>query len=65
MPTAPETGYWDIEASEPFSLGGPEPVPIKQFVEKLDQTTAEQFLVTGRFTWNSGMFLFRASAMLA
>ena len=33
------------KASEPFSLGGPEPVPIKQFVEKLDQTTAEQFLV--------------------
>ena len=29
------------------------------------QATAEQFLATGRFTWNSGMFLFRASAMLA
>jgi mannose-1-phosphate guanylyltransferase len=40
-------------------------VPIKRFVEKPDQATAEQFLATGRFTWNSGMFLFRASAMLA
>ena len=40
-------------------------MPIKRFVEKPDQATAEQFLATGRFTWNSGMFLFRASAMLA
>ena len=44
---------------------GPAHVPIKRFVEKPDQATAEQFLATGRFTWNSGMFLFRASAMLA
>jgi mannose-6-phosphate isomerase-like protein (cupin superfamily) len=65
VPTAPETGYGYIEASEPFSLGGPVHVPIKRFVEKPDQATAEQFLATGRFTWNSGMFLFRASAMLA
>ena len=65
VPTAPETGYGYIEASEPFSQGGPAHVPIKRFVEKPDQVTAEQFLATGRFTWNSGMFLFRASAMLA
>ena len=65
VPTAPETGYGYIEASEPFSLGGPAHLPIKRFVEKPDQATAEQFLATGRFTWNCGMFLFRASAMLA
>ena len=40
-------------------------MPIARFVEKPDRGTAEQFLATGRFTWNSGMFLFRASAMLA
>ena len=40
-------------------------MPIARFVEKPDRATAEQFLATGRFTWNSGMFLFRASAMLA
>ena len=65
VPTAPETGYGYIEASEGFSLGGPAHVPIRRFVEKPDRATAEQFLATGRFTWNSGMFLFRASAMLA
>ena len=52
VPTAPETGYGYIEASEPFSLGGSPHVPIKRFVEKPDQATAEQFLATGRFTWN-------------
>jgi mannose-1-phosphate guanylyltransferase len=40
-------------------------VPIARFVEKPDRATAEAFLATGRFTWNSGMFLFKASAILA
>ena len=65
VPTAPETGYGYIEAAEPFSGASLQEVPIARFVEKPDRATAEQFLATGRFTWNSGMFLFRASAMLA
>ena len=63
VPTAPETGYGYIEAAE--ALNASSPVPIARFVEKPDRATAEQFLASGRFTWNSGMFLFRASAMLA
>lgn len=73
VPTAPETGYGYIEAVEPLpqatpGLGEPpipEPTPIARFVEKPDASTAEKFLASGRFTWNSGMFLFRASAILA
>ncbi|QNJ04904.1 mannose-1-phosphate guanylyltransferase [Synechococcus sp. MEDNS5] len=65
VPTAPETGYGYIEAAEPLQPGALTPVPIARFVEKPDRTTAEQFLASGRFTWNSGMFLFKASAMLA
>ena len=67
VPTAPETGYGYIEAAEPLAAAGAaqQPVPIARFVEKPDRATAEQFLATGRFTWNSGMFLFRASAILA
>ena len=61
--TAPETGYGYIESAE--ALNAASPVPIARFVEKPDRATAEQFLASGRFTWNSGMFLFRASAMLA
>jgi len=63
VPTAPETGYGYIEAAQP--LDPIAPVPIARFVEKPDLATAEAFLATGRFTWNSGMFLFRASAILA
>ncbi len=66
VPTAPETGYGYIEAALPFAAAGPlEPVPIARFVEKPDRATAEQFFASGRFTWNSGMFLFKASAILA
>ena len=64
VPTAPETGYGYIEAAHSL-LGANAPVPIARFVEKPNRATAEQFLATGRFTWNSGMFLFKASAILA
>ena len=64
VPTAPETGYGYIEAAQSLA-GARAPVPIARFVEKPDRATAEAFLATGRFTWNSGMFLFKASAILA
>jgi len=64
VPTAPETGYGYIEAAQSL-VGASSPVPIARFIEKPDRATAEQFLATGRFTWNSGMFLFKASAILA
>jgi mannose-1-phosphate guanylyltransferase / mannose-6-phosphate isomerase len=64
VPTAPETGYGYIEAAQALTGAGG-PVPIARFVEKPDRATAETFLATGRFTWNSGMFLFKASAILA
>ncbi|WP_353292498.1 mannose-1-phosphate guanylyltransferase/mannose-6-phosphate isomerase [Synechococcus sp. M16CYN] len=65
IPKTPETGYGYIEAARAFDAGALQDVPIIRFVEKPDRATAEQFLTTGRFTWNSGMFLFQAGAMLA
>ncbi|KZR63846.1 MULTISPECIES: mannose-1-phosphate guanylyltransferase/mannose-6-phosphate isomerase [Prochlorococcus] len=65
IPTAPETGYGYIEAAESFGNGEPKAVPIARFVEKPDRTAAEQFLSNGCFTWNSGMFMFKASAILS
>ena len=74
VPTAPETGYGYIEAAEALDIANAsddsdrkplQPVRIARFVEKPDRATAEQFLASGRFTWNSGMFLFKASAILA
>ncbi len=64
IPTAPETGYGYIEATEKLANNELKGVPIARFVEKPDQKSAEQFLADGRFTWNSGMFLFKASAIL-
>ncbi len=63
VPTAPETGYGYIRrgASSTFD---PSVYAVDRFVEKPDLATAEQYLASGEFLWNSGMFLFRASAFL-
>lgn len=60
-PTRPETGYGYIEAE--FDAGGVG--RVLRFVEKPDQTTAERYLASERFWWNSGMFVFTAAAYLA
>lgn len=56
VPTAPETGYGYIRRGESIGDG----FKVAQFVEKPDFDTAEQYLSTGEYYWNSGMFLFRA-----
>jgi mannose-1-phosphate guanylyltransferase len=64
-PTRPETGYGYIERGE--SLGACDGIAqhrVAQFREKPDLATAERFLAEGRFAWNSGIFLWRARAIL-
>jgi mannose-1-phosphate guanylyltransferase/mannose-1-phosphate guanylyltransferase/mannose-6-phosphate isomerase len=64
QPTAPETGYGYIETGE--ALPGSEGVQrIARFVEKPDAAKAAQFVKTGRYLWNSGMFVATAATMLA
>ncbi|OGA14381.1 MAG: mannose-1-phosphate guanylyltransferase/mannose-6-phosphate isomerase [Betaproteobacteria bacterium RIFCSPLOWO2_12_FULL_63_13] len=63
VPDAPETGYGYIETGEP--LHGLPGARVKRFVEKPDLARAEAFVAGGRHLWNSGMFCFRADAMLA
>ena len=65
VPTKPETGYGYIEASEPLGSEPLQGLPISRFIEKPDHTRAEKFLSDSRFTWNSGMFLFKASAIIS
>lgn len=58
-PTAPETGYGYIKA------GAGEGVrPIVRFVEKPDKATAEGYVASREYLWNSGMFLFTAKRYL-
>ena len=61
-PSAPETGYGYIRGGE--TLGGPVR-RVAEFVEKPDRATAGRYVESGEFLWNSGMFLFRASAWVA
>jgi mannose-1-phosphate guanylyltransferase len=61
-PTYPATGFGYIELAE--QLGDGPARAVTQFVEKPDLAKAEEYLATGRFRWNAGMFLVRASVLL-
>lgn len=61
-PTFAATGYGYIQASEENSAS--QASPIKRFVEKPDAETAKKYLESGDFSWNSGMFIFKASSFL-
>ncbi|PKQ29165.1 MAG: mannose-1-phosphate guanylyltransferase/mannose-6-phosphate isomerase [Actinobacteria bacterium HGW-Actinobacteria-10] len=66
--TRPETGYGYICAGEPlpeFALGDITPYTVAEFVEKPDLARAEQFLAQGGYYWNAGIFVMRASQVLA
>jgi mannose-1-phosphate guanylyltransferase/mannose-6-phosphate isomerase len=60
-PDRPETGYGYIR-SGPVEAGG---AHVLQFVEKPDADTARHYLAQGDYSWNSGMFVLRASLWLA
>ncbi len=74
QPTHPDTGFGYIKAhrGSPLDKGGlggicdtDEIYTVERFTEKPDQITAERFLKEGSYYWNSGMFVWRASAILA
>ncbi|MDR1100222.1 MAG: mannose-1-phosphate guanylyltransferase [Treponema sp.] len=77
-PRKPETGYGYIEADKRLSappeqkdaawtrrLSEPEVYAVESFREKPDRKTAEQFVASRRFFWNSGMFAFSSKFILA
>ena len=59
-PTRAETGYGYIKTGNSLN-GGNE---VKAFVEKPDSKTAEQYVSSGDYYWNSGMFVFKARNFL-
>ena len=60
VPDRPETGYGYIRR-----VPGEGPAyPVLEFVEKPDAATAAQYVKSGDYFWNSGMFMFRAGAFL-
>lgn len=59
-PHYPATGYGYIETEG----AGDAVQEVSRFVEKPNLNTAEQYLASGRFLWNAGIFLFRADTMI-
>ena len=64
LPTYPETGYGYIKSEKPFTKDKLEGIKIEKFLEKPDFKTAQNFIKDKRYTWNSGMFMFKAKTIL-
>ncbi|MBK9362925.1 MAG: mannose-1-phosphate guanylyltransferase/mannose-6-phosphate isomerase [Rubrivivax sp.] len=62
VPDRPETGYGYIRTA---AADDGEAASVERFVEKPDLATAERYLAEGRYYWNAGMFVLRASVWLA
>lgn len=60
-PVKADTGFGYIQVEE----GTGEVLPVKCFTEKPDMAAAERFIQSGDYFWNSGMFVWKASAILA
>jgi len=62
-PAGAETGFGYIEADRSHALGE-QGFAVRRFVEKPTLEKAEEYLATGRYYWNSGMFCFRVGDFL-
>lgn len=60
-PTRPETGFGYIKKGPPISSG----FHVERFVEKPDFTKAVQYLASGEYVWNAGMFVFTYDTLFA
>lgn len=64
VPTAAETGYGYIKRGLCKKLNSADAYQVAEFVEKPKLETAREYLRSGDYYWNSGMFLFKASTYL-
>ncbi|MDE9554964.1 mannose-1-phosphate guanylyltransferase/mannose-6-phosphate isomerase [Xenorhabdus bovienii] len=62
IPTTPETGYGYIQQGEKISNNA---FRVDSFVEKPNLEKANEYLSNGKYLWNSGMFMFKASVYLS
>lgn len=63
VPTSPHTGFGYLERGQAID-GFADVCEVSAFREKPDRETAEQYLESGRYWWNAGMFVWRASTLL-
>jgi mannose-1-phosphate guanylyltransferase len=65
VPNYPETGYGYIKKGKQIVADKELPIlEVERFVEKPDAVTAEKYLESGEYLWNSAMYFFRVGAML-
>ena len=63
VPRSPEVGYGYIKATKPFGAKL-EGFKIESFIEKPDIKTAQKLIKDNRYTWNSGIFMFKSKEIL-
>lgn len=65
QPTAPHTGYGYIQRSTSLgTFNDFQAYDVARFVEKPDRATAEAYLATGLYSWNAGIFVWRADKIM-
>jgi mannose-1-phosphate guanylyltransferase len=64
-PTRPESGFGYVERREqPFSVNGFQVFPVRRFTEKPELDLAREYVASGTYQWNAGMFFWRVSSFL-
>ncbi len=64
-PRNPETGYGYIHRGElSEKIGAQQVYRVAQFMEKPDEATAKQFIASGEYYWNSGIFVWKVATIL-
>lgn len=61
QPSRPDTGYGYIQMAQEATPGI---FKVKRFAEKPDLATAKQFVASGEYLWNAGIFIWRAQSIL-
>ena len=64
IPRSPAIGYGYIKSEKPFNLQNIEGINISKFIEKPNLETAKELIKDKSYTWNSGIFLFKAKTII-
>ena len=64
IPTSPEIGYGYIESENPLNNASPRGEKILRFIEKPNLEKAKKLLTNKCFSWNSGIFIFKANKII-
>ena len=64
IPTYPATGYGYIESFKKLDKDNLNPIKVTKFIEKPNIETARKLIKDKKYSWNSGMFVFKANTIL-